>query len=196
MNKQVKKIIAVLFSAVIFLNMSAQDKFTDPRDGNSYKTINIAGTIWMAENLRYIVPGTDANYFDNDPDNVLLYGVLYDWKIAMNACPAGWHLPSGAEFQTLVSNFEVDEDWSKKGSGPVSFDIKLGGMQNQEGTFTEMDESAYFWTSTEYNENEAEYFSYLVLNNHPVVDISRASDSQDIPGSEKVNKYSVRCVKN
>ena len=191
-----KKIIVVLIVVFSYLNLSAQDKFTDQRDGNSYRTLAVDGSIWMAENLKYIVPGNDAYYFDNDLDNVPSYGVLYDWKTAVRACPDGWHLPSGAEFQALVNHFDVDETWEKTGSGPVSFDIKLGGMQDYEGTFTEMDESAYFWTSTEYSENEAEYFSYLVLNNHPVVDISRKSDMPDIHGSEKINKYSVRCVKN
>ena len=191
-----KKIIVVLIVVFSYLNLSAQDKFTDQRDGNSYRTLAVDGSIWMAENLKYIVPGNDAYYFDNDLDNVPSYGVLYDWKTAVKACPNGWHLPSGAEFQALVNHFDVDETWEKTGSGPVSFDIKLGGMQDYEGTFTEMDESAYFWTSTEYSENEAEYFSYLVLNNHPVVDISRKSDMPDIHGSEKINKYSVRCVKN
>jgi len=191
-----KKIIVVLIVVFSYLNLSAQDKFTDLRDGNSYRTLAVDGSIWMAENLKYIVPGNDAYYFDNDLDNVPSYGVLYNWKTAVKACPDGWHLPSGAEFQALVNHFDVDETWEKTGSGPVSFDIKLGGMQDYEGTFTEMDESAYFWTSTEYNENEAEYFSYLVLNNHPVVDISRKSDMPDIHGSEKINRYSVRCVKN
>ncbi len=191
-----KKIIVVLIVVFSYLNLSAQDKFTDQRDGNSYRTLAVDGSIWMAENLKYIVPGNDAYYFDNDLDNVPSYGVLYDWKTAVKACPNGWHLPSGAEFQALVNHFDVNETWEKTGSGPVSFDIKLGGMQDYEGTFTEMDESAYFWTSTEYSENEAEYFSYLVLNNHPVVDISRKSDMPDIHGSEKINKYSVRCVKN
>jgi uncharacterized protein (TIGR02145 family) len=190
-----KKFIAILFAAIIYLNLAAQDKFTDPRDGNSYRTINVSGIAWMAENLRYIVPGSQDNYFDNDPNNAASFGVLYDWKTATKACPAGWHLPSGDEFHTLANHFEVDDEWVKKGSGPISFDIKLGGMQDYEGTFTEMDESAYFWTSTEYNENEAEYFSCLILNNHTVVDISRECDSPDIHGAEKVNKYSVRCVK-
>src|SRR4030065_429501 len=191
-----KKIIVVLIVVFSYLNLSAQDKFTDLRDSNSYRTLAVDGSIWMAENLKYIVPGNDAYYFDNDLDNVPSYGVLYDWKTAVKACPNGWHLPSGAEFQALVNHFDVNETWEKTGSGPVSFDIKLGGMQDYEGTFSEMDESAYFWTSTEYSENEAEYFSYLVLNNHPVVDISRKSDMPDIHGSEKINKYSVRCVKN
>jgi uncharacterized protein (TIGR02145 family) len=191
-----KKILVILIVSLFYVSLQAQVKFTDPRDGNSYRTITVAGTTWMAENLKYIVQGSDENYFDNDPNNVPSYGVLYDWKAAMKACPDGWHLPSGKDFQALVNHFEVDEDWEKPVSGPVSFEIKLAGMQDHEGTFTEMDESAYFWTATEYNENEAEYFSYLVLNNHAVVDISRESDSQDIHGSEKVNKYSVRCVKN
>lgn len=191
-----KKIIVLLIITMIYLNLSAQDRFTDPRDGISYRTVSVAGVIWMAENLKYIVSESDANYFDNDPNNVPSYGVLYEWKTAVRACPDGWHLPSGAEFQTLVNNIEIDEAWEKKGSGPISFNIRLAGMRDYEGTFTEMDESAYFWTSTEYNENAAEYFSYLVLNSHAVIDISRKNDMPDIHGSEKVNKYSVRCVKN
>ena len=190
-----KRILLILIIAVLYLNLAAQNELTDPRDGHSYRTITVKGVTWMAENLKYIVPGSNKNYFDNDPNNVPGYGILYNWEIAMKACPVGWHLPSGSEFQSLVNHFEADELWENSGSGPVSFDIQLGGMRNYEGTFTEMDESAYFWTSTEYNENEAEYFSYLVLNDHPVVDISRKVDTQDIHGSEKINKYSVRCVK-
>lgn len=190
-----KKIVVVLIAVMFCLNLPAQDKFTDSRDGNTYRTITVDGLTWMAENLRFVVPGSEGNYFDNDPNNAKSYGVLYDWKTALKACPGGWRLPSGEEFRKLAGYFEMDEAWEGKGSGPVSFDIKLGGMKDHEGTFTEMDESAYFWTSTEYNENEAEYFSYLVLSNHPVIDVSRESDAQDIHGSEKVNKYSVRCVR-
>ena len=69
-------------------------------------------------------------------------------------------------------------------------------MQDYEGTFTEMDQSAYFWTSTEYDKDNAEYLSYLVVIKTPVVDISRKADIADVHGTEKTNKYSVRCVKN
>ncbi len=190
-----KRTILIFVIAITYLNLAAQEKFTDPRDGNTYRTITINSVMWMAENLKYIVPGSDPYYFDNNPNNVPWYGVLYDWETAMKACPDGWHLPSGSEFHALVNHFDVDELYENSGSGPVSFDIQLGGMQNHEGTFTEMDESAYFWTSTEYNENEAEYFSYLILNSRAMVDISREADTEDIHGSEKISKYSVRCVK-
>ncbi|MCX6301102.1 MAG: hypothetical protein NTW82_02870, partial [Bacteroidia bacterium] len=82
-----KKIIVILVITMFYLNLSAQEKFTDPRDGISYRTVSVAGAIWMAENLKYIIPESDAYYFDNDPNNVPSYGVLYEWKTAVKACP-------------------------------------------------------------------------------------------------------------
>lgn len=188
----------VIASVFIFslMSLSAQDKFTDQRDGNVYRTIKIAGATWMAENLRYRVPGSESSYFDNNPDIAPRYGILYDWKTAMKACPDGWRLPDGEDFRSLINNLEVKESWEKPGSGPVSFRIQLAGMQDYEGTFTEMDESAYYWTSTEYDQNEAEYFSYLILVDQHVIDISRKEDMPDVHGAEKSNKYSVRCIHN
>ncbi len=191
-----KRILVFIIISGFILNLAAQDKFTDPRDGNSYRTINIAGVTWMAENLKYKAEGSGAYYFDNNPINMASYGVLYEWKTAMKGCPDGWHLPSGEEFRTLINHFEIDEAWGKTGSGPVSFSIQLAGMQDYEGTFTEMDESAYYWSATEYNKDDAEYFSYMIINGKAIIDVSRKEDMPDIHGAEKSNKYSVRCVKN
>jgi len=137
-----------------------------------------------------------AHFFDHNSDNLPGYGLLYDWKTAKNICPSGWHLPSGLEFQSLANHFEHSDAWKKVTSDHSSFAIQLGGMQDNEGTFSEMDESAYYWTSTEYDKSNAEYFSYLVINKMAVIDISRKADIEEIPGTEKVNKYSVRCVRN
>jgi uncharacterized protein (TIGR02145 family) len=190
------KILFIIIISASVLNLAAQDKFTDPRDGNSYRTIKIEGVTWMAENLKYKDSGNEAYYFDNNPNNIASYGVLYEWKTSMKACPDGWHLPSGAEFRTLINQFEVDEAWGKSASGPVSFRIQLAGMQDYEGTFTEIEESGYYWTSTEYNNDDAEYFSYMLINGKAITDVSRKEDMPDIHGAEKSSKYSVRCVKN
>jgi len=188
------KALSVFLLFVLFEGVSAQEKFTDKRDGNIYRTITIAGVTWMAENLKF-KPKSGAFYFDNDSNNVPGYGILYEWETARNICPAGWHLPSGADYQTLANNFEQKNNWGRIASDPTSFGIQLGGMQDYEGTFSEMDESGYYWTSTEYDKTNAEYFSYLLIDEKPVIDISRKEDITDIHGTEKSNKYSVRCIK-
>jgi uncharacterized protein (TIGR02145 family) len=189
-----KKILSGLVLSLIFISLSGQNKFTDERDGNVYKTISFDGITWMTENLRFKAK-SGAFFFDNDANNIPIYGVLYEWKAANEACPDGWHLPSGAEFQTLSNYLEQKESWGSIASDPNSFNIQLGGMQDYEGTFSEMDESGYYWTSTEYDKINAEYFSYLLISNMPIIDISRKADIADIHGTEKSNRYSVRCVK-
>ncbi len=189
-----KRSLSLLIFFVIFTCLSGQEKFVDKRDGNVYKTITIDGATWMAENLKFIEKSGES-FFENDSNNVNGYGVLYDWKSAIKVCPAGWHLPSGAEFRTLSNHFEHKETWGKIPSEHSSFNVQLGGMQDYEGTFSEMDESGYYWTSTEYDKNYAEYFSYLLIDSMAVIDISRKEDIADIHGTEKSSKYSVRCVK-
>jgi uncharacterized protein (TIGR02145 family) len=190
-----KKDLLLFLSLMIFAGLSGQANFTDKRDGNVYRTITIAGVTWMAENLKYKAK-TGAFYFDNDSNNMPQYGVLYDWKTALNSCPAGWRLPSGSDFQTLLNHFDQKETWSRTATDPSSFGIQLGGMQDYEGTFSEMNESGYYWTSTDYDPGNAEYFSYLLIDDKPIIDISRKEDISDIHGTEKSNKYSVRCLKN
>jgi len=186
-----------LFVVLYFPLLAAlgQGVFTDPRDSSVYKTMTMGNITWMVENLRY-KSSTGTNYFDNDPSNYLPYGALYDWKTAIKVCPDKWHLPNGPEFQKLIDHLDQTGSWKSGPSDKNSFGIQLGGMQDYEGTFTEMNESAYFWTSTEYDNENAEYFSYIVVVKTPVADISRKDDIQDIHGTEKTNKYSVRCVKN
>jgi uncharacterized protein (TIGR02145 family) len=190
-----KKILSVSILLIIFSSLYGQETFTDKRDGNVYRTIKIEGVTWMTENLKFKA-NEGAYFFDNDANNIPGYGVLYEWKAAMNACPTGWHLPSGPEFKVLADHFEHKETWGKVASEPASFGIQFGGMQDYEGIFSEMDESGYYWTSTEYDKTNAEYFSYLLIDKMPVIDISRKEDIADIHGTEKSNKYSVRCVKN
>jgi uncharacterized protein (TIGR02145 family) len=192
---RMKKFLLGAAFILIVSNLQSQDKFTDKRDGNVYRIINLNGVTWIAENLKY-KPTQGAVYYDNNPVNGTDYGMLYDWETAKKVCPAGWHLPTGTEFRNLSDHFQQQESWRKASKDTVSFTIQLGGFQDHEGTFSEIDESGYYWTATEYDKKSAEYFSYLVIDNMVVTDISRHEDIEDIQGTDKTDKYSVRCVKN
>jgi len=53
------------------------------------------------KNLNYITTSGGWCYNDNT-DSCAVYGRLYDWNTAMAVAPHGWHLPSEAEWYTLV----------------------------------------------------------------------------------------------
>ena len=94
-------------------------------DGNVYKSIKIGDQWWMAENLRvskfrngdeisYTATNSEWRtltipsycYYNNGFEAYAqVYGFLYNWKAASdsrNIAPEGWHVPTEAEWRTMV----------------------------------------------------------------------------------------------
>ncbi len=64
----------------------------------------VIGTqIWMCKNYDSNYPGSKV--YNNDEANRAIYGGLYTYNqvMASGFCPAGWHVPTWAEWQTLIT---------------------------------------------------------------------------------------------
>lgn len=144
--------------------------FTDPRDGQTYKTVEIGNRTWFAENLNYET--SNSWWYDNSFANGDIYGRLYLWDAAMIACPSGWHLSTDDEWKTLemqlgLSQSEADQPgwrgtdegkelkstsgWNNGGNGMdvVSFKALPGGY-HKAGDFSGLGHYSGWWSSTEF----------------------------------------------
>ncbi len=100
------------------------------QSGNIYKTVDINGQVWMAENLKTdsytngdaiafnltnsqwqsITTGAWSNY-DNNPAAECPYGKLYNWYAVSDPrglCPIGWHVPTNNDWNILVSSLDAN----------------------------------------------------------------------------------------
>jgi len=95
----------ILLAMAFTLSCSSYDGGDDGSvtyEGQKYRTVKIGEQVWFAENLNYNVSGSKC--YNDDPANCAKYGRLYDWTTATTICPSGWHLPTNADWETLVNN--------------------------------------------------------------------------------------------
>lgn len=195
----------------------------DDRDGQTYRTVKIGDQVWMAENLNYRNLGPTADddsssfCYDNDLANCTKYGRLYTWEAAVGrecgfggkdcgpgagivrgVCPEGWHLPSAAEWDVLltavgdfstagtklksVTGWNEYEGKSGNGEDVYSFSVLPAGIRSS--GYDSEGSSAFFWSSTEKGAESA----YNVDMHHNGGGVGRHYDS-------KHRAFSVRCLK-
>jgi uncharacterized protein (TIGR02145 family) len=192
-------------------------------DGNTYGTVRINSQWWMTENLNVthyrngdaIPTVTDAKswgqlttgaccVFDNNENNAVTYGRLYNWYAVddrRNIAPAGWHVPSDAEWKTLRSYLGSGAGTKMKeagtahwrysgvaGTDAVGFSALAGGFRYESGYYGGIYIYANFWSSTESVYDNQDAVHYL---------LTYSSSSADCYyDGHKYYGFSVRCVGN
>ena len=133
-------------------------------------------------------------------DNYATYGVLYNWTAAMDGeassttnpsgiqgvCPAGWHLPSDAEWTELtdylggesVAGGKLKETGTTHWASPntdatneTGFTALPGGYRFSNGTFDHIGNYGLWWSATESSASNAwlqymNYYSSLVSRDY------------------------------
>jgi uncharacterized protein (TIGR02145 family) len=195
---------------------------TDSRDGQTYKTVTIGTQTWMAENLNYAV---DSSWcYENSADSCAKYGRLYQWASAMalpvayndalwggsdanhqGVCPAGWHLPTNAEW-TVLGNAVGGENvagtalkstsgWNEGGNGTDAYGFSAlpAGCRYGDGFFNDVGDYAGFWSASEDGTGLA-YNLNLDYSARMYTDTDERNDYGS--GDDGHYALSVRCLKN
>jgi uncharacterized protein (TIGR02145 family) len=142
-----------------------KNEFKDPRDKQTYRTVKIAGLEWLGDNLNYKTEGSFC-YKDED-DQCMVYGRLYTWDAAKKACPAGFRLPTHADFESLWtaagadfnagSLIEADYGWSgdTNGNDTLKFSAMPAGNRFDDETYGNTAKFAFFWSADDSSEGVA-----------------------------------------
>lgn len=177
--------------------------------------------IWMGENLKVknlndgtTIPNVTNNQtwttlnasayctYNNVPNDM---GLLYNWYTVQTGklCPAGWHVPTEAEWLALIQYLggKIVAGGKLKETGDIHWVMGNSGATNSsgftglpggcrlptDGTFLDMGGTGYFWTST------AAYTDYAYF--HSINYFSTVVYGGEMSEVSMKHGFSVRCIK-
>jgi uncharacterized protein (TIGR02145 family) len=220
-------IYPLVILGLIFLANKCEKDEEEPvtvidKDGNLYTSVTIGTQVWMTENLKttkynddssipkvtdgtaWSTLATDAYcWYDNDSSTYKsTYGALYNWY-AVNTgklCPAGWHIPTDAEWTILttflggegVAGSKLKETGTTHWTSPNAdatnesgFTALAGGYRQFGGPFYLIGMYAVFWSASQLDANRSWYRDMSYERNY----VYRGS-------TNLTSGFSIRCLKN
>lgn len=191
-------------------------------DGNVYQVVRIGTQCWMKENLicttlangNKLKSNLDAalwstqpvaaySKYNEDSGNGATYGYLYNQYAILEAgkiCPAGWHVPTDADWTTLENYLGGSSIaggklkslstapsglWASPNTGASNssgFNALPAGKRSSSGEFLELGQKTYWWCSGAQNSVKPR-------------SLSSASESSSLVAlPNRTDGYSVRCI--
>jgi uncharacterized protein (TIGR02145 family) len=178
--------------------MAENLKVSKYRNGDPIPT-NLSDTAWAAA----VGAGTGAYaIYNNDAANNTTYGKLYNWYAvadSRNLCPVGWHVPTDAEWIGLenylggssVAGGKLKSTsilWNAPNTSATNesgFSGLPGGKRSPDGTYINIGDRGYWWSSTEAS-TPLYYWSRLLSSSHGISNRN---------GHWSQNGFSVRCLR-
>ncbi len=178
--------------------------------GQAYKTIEIWGKTYMAENMNYETGNSWC--YNNSADSCKKYGRLYDKETAAKVCPEGWKLMTATVSEEVdtseraavlramgVSRTLYDftaeetksiEGWVKEPGNNISgFNLlPAGGYDIGSESFFDLGYTAYLWVNKEYADSADLHDTISVALRYFDVNFNIAENGGNFA-------YSVRCLK-
>src|ERR1035437_9296268 len=213
--------VSILPFLFILLFTSWKPKTNSPTPPVSIPSVTICSQIWMLNNLEVTtyrngdpIPqvtdpaawgllSTGAWCYNNNTANGPVYGKLYNWYAVNDPrglAPAGWHVPSDAEWTTLSTCLGGDliaggpmkeigtTHWTPPNTGATNtsgFTGLPGGLRTNDGTFYGVGNFGFWWSSTENSNTSNAWTRFLACFNGP---IARSNPP-------KQGGFSVRCLR-
>ena len=110
-------------------------------------------------------------YYSNDAANGTTYGKLYNWYAVNDSrglAPAGWHVPTDAEWTALGTSLggnsvaggkmKTTDRWNSPNTSATNssgFNGLPGGFRNSNGGFEGVGIDGYWWSASQYNDSDA-----------------------------------------
>ncbi|PWJ67406.1 major paralogous domain-containing protein [Fibrobacter sp. UWB15] len=178
--------------------------------GQTYKTIEIWGKTYMAENMNYETGNSWC--YNNSTDSCKKYGRLYDKETAVKVCPEGWRLMRNAVFDNDEGNEGLAETIGSMGKKRALFGYTAEETKSVEGwksepgnnlsglnlmpsggydigseSFFDMGYTAYLWLDLSYEDQG--------IKDTVAVGLRYSDESFRMVENGKNNAYAVRCMK-
>ncbi len=184
---------------------SAANALLDERDGQVYRTVGLGTQRWMAEELNYY-DTVSSEYLvgniyrvsqESDKYTITLYSAVAK---ASSVCPAGYHVPTQDEWQTLfqfADKYRLASDVVASLSSQdhnnipyysdyfdeYGFSLNAYGFVNGQGQYTQNLNEVYLWAADSVDGQNVMFFTSRT-----------AKEPKFITSSIAAHRASIRCV--